>query len=93
MERTGVVGLLALDSSEAFRLANRSDEPAIRVPFLGGVTGTGATIWLGMLMKRVGDYDGNCVICEEEEVGTGDQDYIISESRLYDAGGFGAMMM
>lgn len=37
--------------------------------------------------------DGNCVICEEEEVGTGDQDYIISESRLYDAGGFGAMMM
>ena len=42
-------GLLALDWSEAFKLAKRSEEPAMRVPFRGGVMGTGATISLGML--------------------------------------------
>jgi hypothetical protein len=50
----GVVNFLSLDSSVAFRLANKSDEPARRLfLLLGGVTGTGAMIEPGMLTKYV----------------------------------------
>ena len=70
--RTGVAGLLSLEANVAFKLANSSSDVTKRIDLRWGVTGTGAAIWLGImlvLLQNVSFYIGE--VCAMELRGLG----------------------